>query len=140
MTNSGDPQIRVEWDSPAQRWLIITYQARWRWEDIDQHKQTVDAMLNTVNYEVGAIGDLRAAASFVIPNAVPNITKAFATAPSHVGFIVVVGANRFFRVVVLLVRRILPNSPLRNLVFVESLSEAQTLMEARYPTAEIVPD
>jgi hypothetical protein len=133
-------EMRVVWDSPARRWLVITYAARWQWSDIARHKQIVDDMLNAVDYEVGAVVDMRAS-DFVIPNAVPNVAKAFATAPRNVGLIAVVGANRFFRVVVLMVRQMLPNSPLKDVVFVGSLEEAYRLVEARYAAGTpFIPD
>jgi hypothetical protein len=125
-------EMRVEWDSPAQRWLLVTYKARWQWNDIAELKQTVDAVLNSVPHEVGALVDMRAS-NFVIPNAVPNISKAFATAPRNVGLLAVVGANRFFRVVIMIVRQMLPNSPLQHLIFVATMEEAHQLLEARYP-------
>jgi hypothetical protein len=127
----------VEWNGPDKRYVIATYPSHWTWDDFDAFKIEVDAMIQTVPYEVGAIADV--SASGLLPkDASQNISKAFNSAPANMGLVVNVGANRFLMIVTTIVRRLAPRSPARNLIFVATMDEAHALMNERYPTSHQV--
>ncbi len=128
-------KITCEWNGPDKRYVIAIYPSRWTWTDFADFKVEVDALIQTVPYEVGAIADV--SASGMLPsNASQNISKAFSTAPPNMGLVVNVGASGFLVIVVNMVRRLAPNSPARNLIFVDTMEEAHALMNERYPVKD----
>jgi hypothetical protein len=125
-------KISVEWNGSDKRYVVAIYPSRWTWTEFAEFKAEVDAMIRTVPYEVGAIADV--SASGLIPsNASQNLSKAYSTAPPNMGLVVNVGASPFLTIIVNIVRRIAPNSPVRNLIFVKTMAEAHALMNERYP-------
>lgn len=132
-------KISVEWNGPDQRYLIGTYPSRWTWQDFDNFKAEVDALIGSVPYEVGAIADM-SVSTWLPQDASRNFSKAFSTAPRNMGLVVVVTTNRFISIVLNLVRRIVPNSPARNLMFVATPDEAHQLMNDHYPAGKTASD
>jgi hypothetical protein len=127
--------ISVEWNGLDKRYVIAIYPSQWTWDDFANFKAEVDALIQSVPYEVGAIADV--SASGLLPtNASKNISKAFSTAPPNMGLVINVGANRFLTIVIDIVRRLAPRSPARNIVFVKTMAEAHALMNERYPAQD----
>lgn len=125
-------KIKVEWNGPDKRYVVAIYPGQWTWIDFAAFKEEVDTLIRSVPYEVGAIADV-SASSLLPTNASHNLSKAFGTAPANMGLVVNVGASRFLTIIINIVRRLVPSSPARNLIFVETMEEAHHLMNERYP-------
>lgn len=126
--------ITVNWDSPEQKYLIANYYSGWKISDFRKLKQETDEHLVSVDYLVDALvifHDHKNADRVHRPPSTGSvdIAKAFNTAPENLNKIYVVNAGAIMSIIINIVQRLAPNSPAKNIQFIETLAQATEMIE-----------
>ena len=123
--------IQVRWDDDRHGAILVTYEAGWNWDDYFSAKVEIDTLLNSVDYTVHIISDSRIGGMVPRGNALTNFARAFQTAPSNIGLVVVVGGNIIFRSLLQLLQTVSLNRAANNVCFAYTLEEARELLKDR---------
>ena len=73
-------KITFGWNGPDKRYVIAVFPPYWTWQEFDAFKAEVDALIQTLPYEVGAVADVTES-TWLPQGASRNLSRAFSTAP-----------------------------------------------------------
>jgi hypothetical protein len=127
-------RIEVKWLSEEKRVLHIVYHANWDWDDFAEHRRQAKALVQEVPYSVPVLMEYDRDANLLPPNALRNLSIAAETSDPK-AFVVMVMPSQFWRVVIVLLKRLLPNSSMKNSHIVNSRQAALELLEQRNSNA-----
>src|SRR5688572_1884424 len=102
-------RIEVKWLSEEKSVLHILYHANWDWDDFTEHRHQAKALVHDVPYQVPVLMEFDRDASLLPPNALRNLSIAAESSDPN-AFVVMVLPSQFWRVVIVLLKRLLPNS------------------------------
>jgi hypothetical protein len=129
-------RIDVKWLSEEKRVIHIIYHAKWDWADFQEHRRQAKALTHDISYPVSVLMEYDRDASLLPPNALRNLSLAAETADPKVGLIVMVAPSQLWRVVLTLLKRLLPNSPTSKSHIVRTREEALELLENYHETSQ----
>jgi|FLYN01.1.fsa_nt_gi hypothetical protein len=121
--------IRVTWGNAERTFINFNFEGDWTWDELERATDQATGMLDSIDYTVDFIMDIRHA------NQVPKdlMSHAERIASGHHprrGIMVVVGANRLLRTVGRGLRKLFPEAT-RNVLFAADLEEAHELIVER---------
>jgi hypothetical protein len=121
-------RITVQWLNEEKRVLHIIYHANWDWEDFAEHRRQAKALTKDIPYKIAVLMEYDRDASLLPPNAMRNLSIAAETANPDTGLVVMVMPSQFWRVVIVLLKRLLPNTAMKNNRIVTSREDAMKLL------------
>lgn len=123
--------IQVRWDDDTHRAILVIYEVGWTWDDYFSAKTEIDALLNSVDHRVHILSDSRVGGMLPRGNALTHFARAFQTAPSNIGLVVVVGGNIIVRSLLQLLQTVSLNRAANNVCFAYTMEEARELLRER---------
>lgn len=126
--------IQVMWDD-ERKWAVqYVFAPKWSWEDLKSAFAEAHALLDTVDYPVHTILDMRKTSSLP-EHAITQIGKIGVNDPIHRNdsrMIVLVGVSAFVRAIISAAGKVFkPLSEQNDLRFVKTLEEAQKIVESQ---------
>jgi hypothetical protein len=120
--------IKVVWDNTERNIINFDFQGRWDWDELYAASDQATEMLDSVDYMVDFIMDIR---ETVIPkDFMAHAERLASGSHPHRGIMVVVGANGLLRTLGGGLRKLFPDAT-RNLVFAADVEEAYDIIEEK---------
>jgi hypothetical protein len=121
-------RIDVQWLSEEKRVIHIVYHANWDWDDFQEHRMRAKELSRAISYNISLLIEYDNDAVLLPNNALRNLSVAAENAQSNVGLVIMVAPSQFWRVVLVLLKRLLPNSPLKDSHIVKTREEGLALL------------
>jgi hypothetical protein len=122
-------RIDVQWLSEEKRILHIIFHRNWDWNDFQEHRKRAKELVRNVPYAVSVLMEFDKDAQLLPTNALRNLSIAAETAHPNAGLVVLVMPSQLWRIVIVLLKRLLPNSAMQNSHIVNSREEALALLD-----------
>lgn len=121
-------RIDVQWLSEEKRVIHIVFHAKWDWEDFQEHRKQAKELIRNIPYKVSVLMEFDKDAQLLPTNALRNLSLAAETAHPNTGMVVMVMPSQLWRVVITLLKRLLPNSAMQFSHFVTTREEGLALL------------
>lgn len=122
-------RIEVAWLSQEKRIIHIIYHAHWTWEDFEDHRRRAQALVAESSDNVAVIIEFAPNANLLPENALSHLSRAVETANPKMEMVVMVMPSPFWRVVITLLKRLLPNSAMEKSYIVSSFQAGLARIE-----------
>jgi len=122
--------VKVQWDNTEKTIVRYIYEGRWTWDEFYAVQDELARMLETVNYKVDIIADMRASAGSP-SGSLAHARRVLTSRHPQTGITVLMGANRFVKLLVDVVRQAYPALfEQYNVRLASSIEEAYALIAA----------
>jgi hypothetical protein len=122
--------ITVDWDNAEQTIIRQIYQRHWQWDEFFEAADQTRAMVKTVSHQVDIIADFLNSGPLPLGPAMMNARRALSDLPSNWNSLVIVTANGFIRMTVLMFNSYFANTIGSKVYVVSSFSEAYHLISS----------
>jgi hypothetical protein len=122
-------RIDVRWYPESKRIIHLIYHAGWTWEDFHEMRRQAKKLERAVNYEVAVLQEYDSDAGFLPVNALSNLRRALEEAEANFSMAVLLAPSPFWSVILQTLKRVMPNSILKNIYFAKTREEALKLLE-----------
>lgn len=123
-------RITVAWLSEEEQVLHIIFHANWTWDDFQEMRQKAQALTQNTANEVHVIMEFDPDAGLLPSNALYNLSRAAESAMPNMGLVIMVMPSQFWRVVITLLKRLIPHSAMQKNHIVASRQAALELIES----------
>lgn len=129
--------IELFWDNDEQTVLLCEFHNRWTWDEMFDTLNTIKKITDNVDYEIGAIVDVRSAVSFPGGSfmTIDNFDKAkrlLKMGEDGTGPIVFVGANTVIKTIYNTMASLNPSAA-SSIYFADTLKQARAHLSERMP-------
>ena len=126
--------IQISWDNPQKTASLWQFEGRWTWADFYDAQQQHRALIQGRDDQIDVIADLSNSPSLPA-NAFSRYKNARVNTGTHLGIIVLVGANLFVRSMVSVFARLNPVLG-QEFFFADSIEEARQILYGDEQAAE----
>ena len=132
--------IFSRWDNLQQTIMQIVFEKGWTWADYVQAENEIDARLDSVDWQVHLIIDMRGAQALPGGSALSEIMRSFAEGHDNLGMVVIVGANKVLQLLLRTMQRLTPSGSAQHIRFAADPEEARGILRSVFYVRQSLSD
>jgi hypothetical protein len=118
------------WDNLQKSVIQVVFEKDWTWADFVEAENQIEAMLDSVEWHVHLIADMRGANRLPTGMAFTDLIDSFSSENSNLGTVVIVGGGNVLQMLLRTTQRLAFDASPNHIRFADDLHGARTLLRS----------